>query len=92
MPTIPVMPAWATSARSAEFRSNRQSEWYRSSNIRPFIGTENPIPEEMNHREIAARMSVMDKVQLLFASEPRKALKPRSLYVILLVEKDVRVK
>jgi hypothetical protein len=34
----------------------------------------------------------MNKVQLLLASEPRKPLKLRSLYVIFLVEKDMRVK
>ena len=34
----------------------------------------------------------MNKVQFLLVSEPRKSLKPRSLYVVFLVEKDVRVK
>jgi len=34
----------------------------------------------------------MNEVQFLLASEPRKPLKPRSIYVIFLVEKDVRVK
>ena len=46
----------------------------------------------MDHCEIAVRMPVMDEVQFLFASEPCKPPKPRSLYVIFLVEKDVRVK
>jgi hypothetical protein len=55
--------------------------------IRPSIGTENPIPEEMDHREIAVRVPVMNEVQFLFASEPCKLLKPRSLYVVFLVEK-----
>src|ERR1700730_17111283 len=59
--------------------------------IRPSIGTENPIPEEMDHREIAVRVPMMNEVQFLFASEPCKPLKPRSLYVVFLVEKDVRV-
>ncbi len=45
----------------------------------------------MDHREIAARVSVMNEVQFLFASEPCKPLKPRSLDVVLLVEKYVRV-
>ena len=61
------------------------------SSIRHSIGAENPIPEEMDHREIAVRMPVMNEVQFLFASEPRKPLKPRSLYVVFLVEKDMRV-
>jgi hypothetical protein len=60
-------------------------------NSRPSIGTENSIPEKMDHGEIGVRMPVMNKVKLLFASEPRKPLKPRSLYMVFLVEKDVRV-
>jgi len=46
----------------------------------------------MDYCKIAVRVPMMNEVQFLFASEPRKPLKPRSLYVILLVEKDVRVK
>jgi hypothetical protein len=61
------------------------------SSIRPSIGTEDLIPEEMDHRKIAVRVSVMNEVQLLFPSEPCKSLKPRSLYMVFLVEKDVRV-
>src|SRR5207253_2682926 len=61
------------------------------SSIRPSIGTKNPIPEEMNHREIAVGVPVMNEMQFLFPSEPCKSLKPRSLYVVSLVEKDVRV-
>jgi hypothetical protein len=45
----------------------------------------------MDHREIAIRVPVMNEVQFLFPSEPCKPLQPRSLYVVLLVEKDVRV-
>jgi len=60
--------------------------------IRPSIGTENLIPEEVNYTKIAIRVTVMNKVQCLLASEPRKPLEPRSLYVIFLVEKDMRVK
>ena len=60
--------------------------------IRPSIGTENLIPEEVNYTKITVRVTVMNKVQFLPASEPHKPLKSRSLYVILLVEKDVRVK
>ena len=60
--------------------------------IRPSIGTENLVPEEVNYTKIAIRVPVMNKVQLLLASKPRKPLKPRPLYVIFLVEKDMRVK
>ena len=59
---------------------------------RSSVGTENLIPEEVNYAKITIRVTVMNKVQFLPASEPRKPLKPRSLYVIFLVEKDVRVK
>ena len=45
----------------------------------------------MDHREIAVRVPVMNEVQFLFPSEPCKPLQPRSLYVVFLVEKDVRV-
>ncbi len=60
--------------------------------IRPSVSAENLIPEEVNYTKIAIRMTVMNKVQFLLTSEPRKSLKARSLYVIFLVEKDVRVK
>ena len=58
---------------------------------RPSIRAENSIPEEMNYREIGVCMPVMNEVQLLFASEPGKPLKPRSLYMVFLVEKNVRI-
>ena len=45
----------------------------------------------MDHREIAVRVPVMNEVQLLFPSEPSEPLKSRSLYMVFLVEKDVRV-
>jgi hypothetical protein len=60
--------------------------------IRPSIGTENLIPEEVNYTKITIRVPVMNEVQFLLASEPRKPLKPRSIYVIFLVKKDMRVK
>jgi hypothetical protein len=44
-------------------------------NIWPSVGTENPIPEEVNHRKIAVRVVVMNEVQFLFPSEPSKSLK-----------------
>jgi len=40
--------------------------------IRPPVGTENLIPEEVNYTKITIRMTVMNKVQFLLASEPRK--------------------
>src|SRR6266536_2548209 len=44
------------------------------SSIRPSIGTKNPIPEEMDHREIAVRVPVMNEMQFLFPSEPCESL------------------
>ena len=65
---------------------------YLYTSIRLSIGTENLIPEEVNYTKITIRVPVMNKVQFLMASEPRKPLKPRSIYVIFLVKKDMRVK
>src|SRR5262249_58323938 len=76
-------PAWTASPKGSIRLSLRS--------IRPSIGTENPIPEEMDHREIAVRVPVMNEMQFLFPSEPCKSLKPRSLYVVFLVEIDMRV-
>jgi hypothetical protein len=59
--------------------------------IRTSIGAENPIPEKMDHRKIAVRVAVMNKVQFLFASEPRKPQKPRSFRMVFFIEKDVRL-
>ena len=59
--------------------------------IRRAIGAENSVPEEMYYPEILVRMPVMNEVQCLFASEPCKPLKPGTLYMIFLVEKNVRV-
>ena len=42
--------------------------------IRPSIGTENLIPEEVNYTKITIRVTVMNKMQFLMASEPRKPL------------------
>jgi hypothetical protein len=97
--SIEGFPSGVDSRSHLERRCGFESDtrWFGKSllstkpSIRPSIGTENPIPEEMDHREIAVRVPVMNEVQFLFASEPCKPLKPRSLYVVFLVEKDVRV-
>jgi hypothetical protein len=49
-------------------------------------------PRKMNYTKIAIRVTVMNKVQFLLPSEPRKSSEPRSLDVIFLVEKEVCVK
>ena len=40
------------------------------------VGTKKPIPEEIEHREIAVPMAVVDEMELLLSSEPGKAAKP----------------
>ncbi len=45
----------------------------------------------MYYPEILVRMPVMNKVQFLFASEPCKPFKTGPLYMIFLIEKNVRV-
>ena len=74
----------------APYRGGPRSE-HVLSNVRRPVSTKDPIPEEMDHGEIAVRMPMMDKMQRLFPSEPCKPLKPRSLHMVFLVEKDVRV-
>jgi hypothetical protein len=79
---------WWKSARIADPKGSIRLSL---SSIRASIGTENPVPKEMDHREITVRVPVMDEMQFLLPSEPCKSLKPGSLYVVFLVEKDVRV-
>src|SRR5271165_3934223 len=93
------MRAWKSDGRvRLEWRKSAGSTGPKGSiclslsSIRPSISAENPIPEEMDHREIAVRVLVMNEVQFLFPSEPCKLLKPRFLYVVFFVEKDVHVK
>src|SRR2546430_1086010 len=47
-----------------------------SSRLRAAIGAEKPIPEEIDHREIAVPVAVVDKMELLLSPEPGKAAKP----------------
>jgi len=83
-----VLLEWKKSAGAAGLKGSINLSL---SSIRPSIGTENSIPEKMDYRKIAVLVPVMNEVQFLFPSEPRKPLKPRSLYVVCLVEKDVRI-
>ena len=48
-------------------------------------------PRRNGSPRIAGRVAVMNEVQFLLPSEPCKPLKPRSLYMVLLIEEDVRV-
>jgi hypothetical protein len=50
------------------------------------IGAEKPIPEEIDHREVAVPVAVMGEMELLLSPEPRKPAKPRSRNVILIVD------
>lgn len=40
------------------------------------IGSEHPVPKEIDHCKIAVRVSMMNKMQFLSAPEPCKPLKP----------------
>ena len=71
-----VLLEWKKSAGAAGLKGSINLSL---SSIRPSIGTENSIPEKMDYRKITVRVPVMDKMQLLFASEPSKLLKSRSL-------------
>lgn len=55
------------------------------------VGPKHPVPEEVNHGEVAVRMQMMGEVKLPLAPEPSKAFQTRSLDVIFLVDKDMRV-
>jgi hypothetical protein len=44
--------------------------------IRPSIGTEQSIPEEVNYSKIVVCVPVMNEMQFLLPPEPRKSLKP----------------
>ena len=50
------------------------------------IGAKQPIPEEINHREVAVPVTVVNEMELLLSPEPRKAPKPRSRNMILIVD------
>ena len=39
-------------------------------------GAEQPIPEEIDHREIAAPIAVVNEMELLLPPEPGKAVEP----------------
>lgn len=90
----PVMTAcfylWTNCAVTAFLVSNGSTDAGLSS-AGFSISTENSIPEEMDHGEVLVRMPVMNEVQFLLASEPGKLLESRSLYVVFLVEINVRV-
>jgi hypothetical protein len=59
--------------------------------VGPSVSSEKPVPEEIDHREIAVRVQMVDEVKLLLAPEPREACEARSFDVVFLVEIDVRV-
>ena len=53
-------------------------------------GSENSVPEKVDHREIAVAVQMVDKVKLLLAPEPSEACEDRSVGVVLLVKIYVR--
>ena len=54
------------------------------------VGSEKSVPEEVDHREIAVRVQMVDKVKLLLSPKPSEACEARSFGVVLLVEIHVR--
>ena len=50
------------------------------------VGSEQSVPEEVDHRKIGVGVQVMDEVKLLFAPKPSEACESRSLGVVLLVK------
>ena len=54
--------------------------------VRTSEGSENSVPEKVDHREIAVPVQVVDKVKLLLAPEPSEACEDRSFGVVLLVK------
>jgi len=56
-----------------------------------FVGSKTSIPEEIDHREIAVPLPVVDKVQFLLAPEPSKSSKPQTLYVVFFIKENVHV-
>jgi len=68
----------AARPRSAAWPSgNRLPAKLRESRLlhRPSVGSQKPIPKEVDHCKIAVRTAMVDEVQFLFASEPGKSLK-----------------
>src|SRR5580698_5552010 len=49
------------------------------------------VPKEIENREIAVGMTVMQEVKFLLAPEPGEPAKPRSFHMIFPVKEDVRV-
>ena len=58
--------------------------------VRTSVGSENSVPEKVDHREIAVPVQMVDKVKLLLAPEPSEACEDRSVGVVLLVKIYVR--
>ena len=59
--------------------------------VRLAVGPQYPVPEEVDHGEIAVRMQMVGEVQLSLAPEPREAFQTRSFDVIFLVNIDMRL-
>ena len=54
--------------------------------VRILVGSEQSVPEEVDHRKIAVGVQMMEEVKLLFASKPSEACEVRSLGVVLIVK------
>jgi hypothetical protein len=76
---------WADLATDVTGRllSRRSNFYFRLDRA---ISAEKPIPKEIDHGEIAVPLAMVDEMELLLASEPQKAAKPRSRDMILVVD------
>jgi hypothetical protein len=64
----------------------REQRHHQDSRVDTAIGAEKPIPEEVDHGEIAVPIAVVNEMELLLSPEPRKAAEPRSRNMILVID------
>ncbi len=69
-----------------EIAITHQMSTISSSGFDTAIGAEKPIPEKIDHGEVAIPGAVMAKMKLLLSPEPRETAKPRSRNMILIVD------
>ena len=88
---LPLPPHCHASCRGGEHLTRRLCvPGLASVHVRTSVGSENSVPEKVDHREIAVPVQMVDKVKLLLAPEPSEACEARSFGVVLLVKIYVR--
>jgi len=79
------LPEWLCRSTGVGTRI-REATAHQDSRVDTAIGAEKPIPEEVDHREIAIPIAVVNEMELLLSPEPRKAAEPRSRNMILVID------